>query len=511
MNGKVYLVGAGPGDPGLITVKGRQCIEDADVVVYDYLINRQFLTFARKDAELIYVGKSGSHHVKEQPDINQLLVDKAQEGNVVTRLKGGDPFVFGRGSEEALALVEAGIPWEVVPGITSAIAAPAYAGIPATHRTVASTIAFVTGHEDPTKETSSIDWARLSVGASTICFYMGVKNLPLIAQQLMQHGRDPKTPVAVIRWGTRTEQETVTGTLETIAQIAEEKQIKPPAMTIVGEVVGLREKLIWFERKPLYGKQIVVTRSRGQAGEFAHRLNELGAGVVEFPTIRVEAAEDDGPLTEAVRSASQFDWLIFTSINAVEYFFGKMQGLGLDGRSLGNLKICSVGKATTRRIAEYFLTVDCQPEKFSAESVLEALQTSGEISGKSFLLPRADIARSLLPEKLSELGGTVTEVIAYRNVLEKPVHTSVEGRLLAGEIDVVTFSSSSTATNFVKLLNCDVSKLNDKTIFASIGPETTRTARELGINVTLEPAEHTISALADAIVEKIGKRNPNGQ
>ncbi len=363
----VYLVGSGPGDPGLITVKGLECIKKADVIVYDYLVNSVLLRNARKDVELIYVGKKGNQHTMEQDDINQLLVDKAKENKIVTRLKGGDPYVFGRGGEEAIVLKDNNIAFEVVPGITAAIASPNYAGIPVTHRTCTSTFGLITGHEDPTKDQSDVDWEKLSTGLGTLTFYMGIKNLPNIVNQLMKHGRSADTPVAVIRWGTTTHQETVTGTLSTIVEIA--KDIKPPAITIVGEVVNLRDQLNWFESRPLFGKTIIVTRSRDQASVFSDQLIELGANVLEYPTINITDPDDFGPLDKELENLDSTDWLIFTSMNGVDAFFNRIFELGRDVRDLKGVEICSIGPSTTERIKGFHVSIDCQTHQIIREEV----------------------------------------------------------------------------------------------------------------------------------------------
>ena len=321
LKSKVYLVGAGPGDPGLITVKGRQCIATADIIIYDYLASPALLRFAREDAELIYVGKKGGDHTLSQEQINALIVEKAQSGAIVTRLKGGDPFIFGRGGEEAQVLKNADIAFEIVPGVTSAIAAAAYAGIPLTHRTMTSTVAFVTGHEDPTKAESSIDWPALATGIGTLVFFMGIKNLPHIVHQLRSGGKPADTPAAVIRWGTTAHQQTVIGTLEDIEKKVLAAGLRAPAIIVVGEVVSLRETLKWFEQRPLLGKTIAVTRAREQASDLVERLSDLGAACLEFPTIRVAPAQDSGPLNAALAKLKQYDWIVFTSVNGVGYFF----------------------------------------------------------------------------------------------------------------------------------------------------------------------------------------------
>jgi uroporphyrinogen III methyltransferase/synthase len=498
----VYLIGAGPGDPGLISVKGMECLKKAEVVIYDYLSNPRLLVHCRPEAEKIYVGKKGAQHTLEQEDINRLLVQKAAAGNVVARLKGGDPFVFGRGGEEAEALVEAGIPFEVVPGITAAVAAPAYAGIPVTHRDLTSTFALITGHEDPSKEESAIDWAKVATGIGTLAFYMGVKNLPRIVHKLMENGRSPDTPVAVIRWGTMPEQQTVTGTLSNIVERVKKAKLMAPAITLVGEVVKLREQLNWFEKRPLFGKKIVVTRSRAQASEFIEELEALGAEAVEMPTIRIADPEDFAPLDAAIDNIESFDWIVLTSVNAVGRFIDRLLARGKDIRDLKGIKICAIGSATADEVSKYKMRVDLIPPKYVAESIVESLQKTDEIKGKKFLLPRADIARSLLPDEIKRLGGEVLEVDVYRTVLEEEADQQVIERLLSGDIDLVTFTSSSTVRNFAQLLGPDrLDQIKSRTCFASIGPITTQTAKELGIPIHIEAEQHDIPGLAETILK----------
>ena len=500
----VYLVGSGPGDPGLITVKGLECIKKADVIVYDYLVNSVLLRNARKDVELIYVGKKGNQHTMEQDDINQLLVDKANENKIVTRLKGGDPYVFGRGGEEAIVLRENNILFEVVPGITAAIASPNYAGIPVTHRTCTSTFGLITGHEDPTKDQSDVDWEKLSTGLGTLTFYMGIKNLPNIVNQLVKHGRSKDTPVAVIRWGTTTHQQTVTGTLSNIVEVA--KDIKPPAITIVGEVVNLRDQLNWFESRPLFGKTIIVTRSRDQASEFSEQLIELGANVLEYPTINITSPDDFGPLDRELDSLESTDWLIFTSVNGVDAFFNRIFELGRDVRDLKGVKICSIGPSTTERIKGFHVSIDCQPPKYVAESVVEALKKVEELKGKRFLMPRTDIARSYVPEELRKLGAEVSDIVAYKTVLATDGDNIVLDKLKDGEVDIVTFTSASTVKNFVKIIGEDnLSAFKDNVQFASIGPITNESAEKMDIDISIKAEEYTIPGLVQAIVEKVNQ------
>ena len=499
-NGIVYLVGAGPGDPGLISVKGLECIQKGDVIIYDYLVNISLINEARKEADVIYVGKQGGAHTLEQEDINRLIVKKAKEGKMIVRLKGGDPYVFGRGGEEALFLLENDIPFEVVPGITAAIATPAYAGIPVTFRRYTSTFGLITGHEDPTKPDSDIPWDKISTGLGTLTFYMGVKNLPFIVKKLVDNGRAKETPVAVIRWGTRSKQETVVGTLENIVDVA--KSIKAPAITIVGEVVKLRDKLNWFEKKELFGKTIVVTRSRDQASEFSGKLVKMGAEVIEFPTINIVEPDDFKPLDEEIGKLEDVDWLIFTSVNGVDAFFNRILALDKDIRDLKGVKICAIGPATEQRIKDLHLRVDCRPPKYVAESIVEEFKKIGEIEGKKFLIPRADIARSYLPDALQSLGGRVSDIVAYKTIIAEPRDLRIVEKLKDGEINVVTFTSSSTVRNFVKIIGDEnVSAIDKKVIFASIGPITSKTAKELGINISIEAEEYTIPGLVNALLK----------
>ncbi|MCP4365875.1 MAG: uroporphyrinogen-III C-methyltransferase [Planctomycetes bacterium] len=499
---KVYLVGSGPGDPGLITVKGAECIKKADVIIYDHLVGKELLKYAKEGADIIYVGKEGSRHTLEQEQINDLIVKMVGQDKMVVRLKGGDPFVFGRGGEEALCLVERGIVFEIVPGITAAIAAPAYAGIPVTHRDYTSTLGLITGHENPNKGGSALPWDKLSTAVGTIGIYMGVKNLPYIVGELVKNGRPKETPVAIIRWGTTSQQETVVGTLEDIVE--KSKDISPPAITVVGEVVKLREHLNWFETRPLYGRTVVVTRARDQASDFARELEELGATVIEFPTIKITEPTDISPLDEALKNLGSFHWIVFTSVNGVDAFFRRLSHLGMDARELKGVKICAIGPATTDEVGRYMLKVDCQPSNYVAEAVLKELKKKEDLRGKRIMLPRADIARSFLPEELKKLGAEPVDITAYRTVLADIGDEKLIDRLTVGEVDVVTFTSSSTVRNFVQLIGKEnLAKLNGKLRFVSIGPITTGTAKELGVNISLEAKEYTIPGLVKAIEEML--------
>ncbi|MBC2714712.1 MAG: uroporphyrinogen-III C-methyltransferase [Desulfobacteraceae bacterium] len=507
MKNKVYLVGAGPGDTGLLTLKGKSCIEKADVIVYDYLAADELLKYARKDAELIYAGKKGGDHTLTQTRINDLLVEKAKQGHTVTRLKGGDPFIFGRGGEEIEALIEEGLAFEVVPGVTSAIAAPAYAGIPLTHRKFTSTVTFITGHEDPTKKDSSINWKALAENSGTLVFLMGVKNLPNIVTQLRQNGMAPKTPAALVRWGTTTKQQAVTGTLETITENVKAAGLKPPCIIVVGDVISLRKKMKWFENRPLFGKKIVVTRARAQASDMILQLTELGAQCLEYPVIKIVPPENYSAIDAAIENLDAYDWIIFTSVNGVEFFFKRLCQKGKDARSLGNLKTACIGPVTADQLKAYGINTDILPESYRAESIITAFKDE-TISGKRMLLPRAAEARPILPEELSRMGAKIDEIAAYHTVNDTENTDQLIRQLEQGDIDLITFTSSSTVTNFKKLIPHDrfESLLKDTTI-ASIGPITTETAGKNGFTVHVEAESYTIAGLCEAIV----KYYSNGQ
>lgn len=503
--GKVYLVGAGPGDPELISVKGLRCITEADVLIYDYLAPSALLAHAQPACRCIYVGKKGGDHTLSQDGINQLIVEHARAGRIVTRLKGGDPFIFGRGGEEAEIVAHAGIEFEIVPGVTSAIAAPAYAGIPLTHRQFTSTVAFVTGHEDPTKSESDIDWPSLAKGIGTLVFFMGVKNLPHIVHQLKHHGRPGNTPAALVRWGTTTRQKTVTGTLDTIVERAQAAGMQAPALIVVGRVVELRDTLQWFERKPLLGKRIVVTRARTQASDLVHRLTQLGADCLQCPTIEVIPPESWQPLDDALSVLQQYHWLIFTSINGVLFFFERLFACGLDVRALGHLRTAAIGPATAKAMRDRGLNTDILPRTYQAESVVEAFSKQ-PLQGQAVLIPRAKQAREILPRELRQMGARVDEVVAYQTRQGSGKAQTVMDDLEAGSIDMMTFTSSSTVRNFAALLPfaADDERIKRITV-ACIGPITADTARELGFRVDIVADEFTIDGLCRAIVRFYAK------
>lgn len=505
----IYLVGSGPGDPGLFTVKGVECMKRADAVVYDRLAPEALLAHARKDTEKVYVGKKPGEPTMPQEEINTLLIELGRAGKTVVRLKGGDPYVFGRGGEEAQALARVGLPFEVVPGVTSGIAALAYAGIPVTHRGVSTSVAFITGHEDPTKNESDVDWTHLANGAETLVLYMGVGRLAEISAELIAAGRGPRTPVACVRWGTLPEQRTVTGALEDIADKVTEANLKPPAITVIGDVVSLREEgLDWFEKKPLFGRRVVVTRARAQAGELSLELEALGAEVFEFPTIEVKPPEDFGPLDGAIHDLDSFDWIVFTSVNGVEAFVERLKHYSLDLRAVPRgAKVAAIGPATALRVEGAGLRVDVTPEEYKAEALIEALK-GDPLEGKKMLIPRAKVARELLPEQLRELGAEVVVPPAYEAVPSSDGKERLAELLESDEIDCVTFTASSTVENFVRAFGEEeVAQLLARTRVACIGPITAGTARGHGLQVDTEADEYTIPGLVSKVTELLASEN----
>ncbi len=483
--GKVYLIGAGPGDPELVTVRGLECLRRADVILYDNLAAPALLHHARPDAEKIYAGKKRTEHALTQDQINALLIEHARAGRQVVRLKGGDPFLFGRGGEEAEALAAAGVPFEVVPGVSSAMGAAAFAGIPLTHREHTSAVTFVTGHE-----VEKIDWNR--VGASeTIVVFMGLVTFGEIAKRLIAAGRDASTPAAAVRWATRPDQRVLCGTLGDLAEKIVQAGLKPPTLIFIGEVVRLREKLDWFERLPLFGKTIVVTRAKEQAGALATRLAELGARVVEIPTIEIEPPADWKPFDTAISRLESFDWLIFTSANGVRFFIQRLDASARDLRAL-RARLCAIGPATAAALAALHLKIDLMPEEYVAESVIKAFEKI-PLEGARILLPRAAVARDLIPAELEKRGARVTVVEAYRTV---PARNAKWPEGLRP--DWITFTSSSTVENFHSLFGA--ARLDGVRV-ASIGPVTSATAGRLGIAVTVEPQNHTVEGLVSAILD----------
>ena len=498
--GKVYLVGAGPGDPKLLTLRGKECLEQADVVLYDYLANPVLLDHVPPGAERIYVGRRGRGSYQDQREISRLLIEGARAGKTVVRLKGGDPFVFGRGGEEAEAVAAAGIEFEVVPGVTAAVAVPAYAGIPVTHRTMASTVAFVTGHEDPAKDASALEWPKLATAHGTLVFLMGMKNLPKIVSALLTEGKSPETPVAVIRSGTRATQQAVIGTLRDIVAKTDAAGMEPPAVIVVGEVVRLRAQLNWFEKRPLFGKRILVTRAREQAAELSNLLAAYGGEPIECPTIQIVPAETWGELDQALDALDRYQWLVFTSLNGVGPFMARLHAKGKDARALAGLRLCCIGPRTAQEIEKYGLKADVVPSEYQAEGVIASLGAVG-IKGQRILIPRAAVARETLPDQLRGVGAEVHVVPVYRTILPAMNRGPLKEELSRGRIDVLTFTSSSTVRHFVQLFEDrrELHRLTDGAQIACIGPITADTAREQGFRVSIMPETNTIPALAEAI------------
>ena len=499
--GKVYLVGAGPGDAGLMTVRGVELLRAADVVIHDALVNREILRLVREDAEVIYAGKRPGDHVIAQEDLNQVLVAKAKEGKTVVRLKGGDPYIFGRGGEEAGQLAKDGIPFEVVPGISCISSVPNYAGIPITHRDFCSSFTVITGHHTPEGE-SSIDWQAHAKSPGTLIVLMGVQWIRKIAQELTSAGKPAETPVAMIRNGTMGRQQTVYGTLGNIADLAEETGIKAPAVTVIGGVVGLRENLEWFEKRPLFGKRVVVTRSRKQASQLSSRLVALGADVLEVPTIRFVETTRREELRDALMGLNSYEWLIFTSPNGVEWFFHYFFRAFDDMRDLGGARIAAVGPGTEAKLKELHLKVDVVPEKNTAESIAEALSKYQNFEHVSVLLMRAEDANPELPRKLEEMMAIVDDIACYRTVAETELGAAEIEDFEEHGADWITFTSGST----VRHLNARVDlksllKKHPGIRFLSIGPETSMALKELGLEAHMEAAEHNIDGLVESLMD----------
>jgi uroporphyrinogen III methyltransferase/synthase len=530
--GKVYLVGAGPGDFKLISIKGLECIKKADVIVYDRLANRRLLSFAHPRAELLYVGKEAGIRTMEQREIGELLVARSREGKTVVRLKGGDPFIFGRGGEEAEVLADGGIDFEVVPGVSSAHGVPAYAGIPITHRALSSTVAIVTGHEDPTKKESCINWEKLATAVDTIVFLMGMKNLPFIVEQLIKYGRKKTTPAAIIYRGTTAEQKTVVGSLENIAALSRKEGLKPPSVVVIGEVVRLRERLGWVEKKPLFGKRILITRTHEQAEEMVAAIEELGGEALELPTIKIVAPQSYEVLDRAIHRISQpgawslepgavsgvpepsasslqpravpYSWIIFTSANGVGFFLRRLKELRKDVRILKGIELAAIGPATAKKLEDSGLLIDFMPDEYVAEAVVEGLKNLG-ISGKRVLIPRAEVAREILPQELERMGAKVDVAPTYRTVSDPSAIEELKRLLSEGRIDIIAFTSSSTVKNFIKATEgLDLPGLLRDVQIACIGPVTAKAAGELGLNVAATASEYTTQGLVAAIVEMVG-------
>jgi uroporphyrinogen III methyltransferase/synthase len=501
---KVYLVGAGPGDPKLFTLRGKELLAEADTIIYDYLANPLLLAFAKDSAERIYVGKKGGARSElHQDQINQQIIDKAKAGKMVVRLKGGDPFIFGRGGEEAEALAAAHIPFEVIPGVTSAIGVPTYAGIPLTHRDRASSVAFITGHEDPAKAMQNLNWGNLATSCDTLVFLMGMANLPAIATKLIEHGRSPTTPIALIQWGTYPYQKTLVGTLETIEAQAQAVGIKPPVVMVVGEVVALRNQMNWFESLPLFGRKILVTRAKAQAGEFSDLLTLYGAEVIPFPSIKIMPPPSFTDMDKAIRNVEQYNTIIFTSVNGVNAFRNRLYELGYDIRVLKGISLCAIGPRTREEILRLGVQCDFIPAEFKAEGILDELEKRG-IAKKRFLIPRALEAREVLPTEIRNKGGIVDVVSAYQTIA--PEGEEIEKILHKGPMDMITFASASTVRNFVKGVTPARMESFKLCAVACIGPITADAARQYNMQVDVMPNEYTFPALTEAIVEYFKER-----
>ncbi|MFN0078658.1 MAG: uroporphyrinogen-III C-methyltransferase [Prosthecobacter sp.] len=494
--GICYLVGAGPGDPGLLTLKGKECIEAADVLVYDYLCNPEHLRFAKPGTHRIYVGKKAGDHTLPQEEINALIVQLAKEGKTVTRLKGGDPVLFGRGAEEAAELHDAGVKFEIVPGITSAIAGPAYAGIPVTHRSHASQLTIFTGHEDPTKPDTALNYAKIAQADGTKVFLMGVERIDEITTQFLKHGAKPETPVALVRWATHTHQQTLVGTLADIAAKVKAAGFKAPAVAVIGDVVTEREKLNWFENRPLFGKKIVVTRTRQQASVLSKQLALLGADVIELPTIKIVEPQNPMLFGELVQDCHTYEWIIFTSPNGVDAFFTMFDKLYDDARSIGGVRIACVGPSTAERVKARHLAVDLMPEKnFVAEGLVKAFKDHQNMENVNVLWVRAEETREVIANELTGMGAIVDEGLAYRTVAETEDNLEALARLKAEGADMITFTSASTVEHF---LNLKVA-LPEGIKIASIGPVTSTAIKERGLNVDVEAKDHSIPGLVAAV------------
>jgi uroporphyrinogen III methyltransferase/synthase len=499
LGGRVYLVGAGPGDPGLITLKGVECIKKADIIIYDRLVNKKFLDYAKDSCKFIYMGKLPGES-PSQAQINQMMVRKARKGKIIVRLKGGDPFILGRGAEEVEFVADNNIDFEVIPGISSVVAAPTYAGIPLTHRRFSSSLTIVTGHEDPLKEKSGVNWTNLTQGNGTLVILMGLANLPQIVKKLISAGKSENTACAVISWGTTPSQKVVKGTLAEMVEKA--KGIEPPAVIVIGEVVSLREKLNWFKKKPLFGKQILITRAAALAKNLVGLLEDQGAEVVKFPTIKISSLNGYQKLDLVIERLSDYDWIIFTSPNGVNHFWRRLKMKGRDVRSLSKLKIGAIGPKTVVKLENMGITADFLPDEYSTQGIIKGIKRF-KIKGKKILLPRADIAPSSLPNGLKKLGAIIEEVTAYETQLpERENFAAIKNRLKNRKVDVIIFTSSSTVRNFIKLMG-DIDLGGAKV--ACIGPITAREAELSGIKPGIVPPEYTIESLVEEIINVLSK------
>lgn len=500
--GKVFLVGAGPGDIGLLTLKAFRCIQKADTILYDFHLNKRLLNLAKEGTELIYAGKRGGRHEMTQDEINASLLRKALEGKVVCRLKGGDPFVFGRGGEEAEVLAAHGVDFEIIPGVTSAISVPAYAGIPLTHRKYSSSFAVITGNEDETKKDSTINWPAIAKGIDTLVFLMGVKNIDYITSRLITHGMNPLTPAAIVRWGTRPEQVTLTTTLKDISKMAKGQEIRPPAVMVVGKTVGLRDTLTWYEKKPLFGQRILITR---QYTEDYEPLEDMGAEIFEFPTIKTVPPDSYDALDAAINNIETYDWIILTSSNGFKYFFNRLIEKNKDIRDLKGIKLCAIGEKTAETLKGYGLITAAVPEEFNAEGLIKQFTKDGAdsadaIKGKRFLLPRAEKARETFPDAVRELGGHIDTPAAYKTIRPQTHAKRLERFLREGKITMATFTSASSFNNLQEFLGSETTELLKGVTIAVIGPVTKKVVEKAGLTAGIMPEEATIDGLVQAII-----------
>lgn len=501
-NGKVILVGAGPGDPGLITVRGQEAIASADVIVYDYLANEELLSLAQAKAEKLYVGKQGASHSMEQGAINDLLYTLAASGKTVVRLKGGDPYIFGRGAEEVSYCRQRGMTFEVVPGIPAAIGAAAYAGIPLTDRRLSSSVAFVTGHEDPLKNGSSINWQHLATGVDTIVFYMGMSTLAHIMEKLIEHGRSPDTPVSIVQWATMPEQRVIEATVSTIAEIVKRENITPPALSIVGKTSSLRKSLDWFGRQPLIGKRVIVTRSREQASTLVRALRALRAQTLELPMLAFSKPDSWDRVDQAISCIHEYDWVFFTSANGVDFFFDRMRENGVDARRFHNAKIAAIGPATAVKLADRGIIADFQPTRFTTEALCDEFKNAHECSGRKLLLLRADIAEKAFRQRLISHGALVDDVVTYKTLPAQVDADRLRAFIAPEGHFCATFASSSTVRNFFDVIrNSSLEGVKERMLSFSIGPKTSDTIRSYGIEPTAEASESTIPGLVDTMVK----------
>lgn len=498
---KVYLIGAGPGDPGLLTIKGKHLIKLADVIIYDNLVNPQLLEFAKHDCEKIYVGKKANQHTLPQDQINQLLVDKYNNTTTIVRLKGGDPIIFGRGGEEAEFLDQHNIPFEIIPGITSPIAAPIYAGIPITHRKHNSMFTVLTGHEDPSKQESYLNWNQIAKTPGTLIILMGVKNLPNIVKELINNGRNPEEPAALIQQGTTPFQKTVTSSLKDIAETAKINNIKPPSIFVIGDVIHLRKTINWYEKLPLFGKNIAITRAKEQSLPLKHLLQEQGANVIQLPTIDITPIDNFDEIDENIKTLEQFNWIIFTSTNGIKHFFNRLYTNGFDARKLSHSKIVVIGSATLKELKKHGIKADLMPQKHLSSEIIEELQRLNEINGKSFLLPRSDIAMDDIVKNLEKAGGKVTNTPIYKTIIPTNEINKIKTSITIEDIDLITFTSPSTIENLISMLSKEELKKLQNIPKASIGPVTTTKIMELGQQISTEASSHNIEGLVECIIK----------